>query len=37
MKAEREFVIEGIQEALNECQDMELLYLIKSLLSTNEE
>ena len=34
---EREFLIEGITEALDECQDLEILYIIRSLLiKTNE-
>ena len=31
-QTEREYVIEGITEALKDCQDMELLYLIRSML-----
>ena len=33
---EREWVIMGITEALEDCQDMELLYLIRSLLFEND-
>lgn len=30
---ERDFVIKTIKELLNKCEDIELLYLIQSLLS----
>lgn len=30
---EKEYLIKVIKELLNECKDIELLYLIKSLLS----
>lgn len=37
MKTEREYLIEGIMEALKTCQDMDLLYLIRGMLLNEEE
>ena len=36
-KTEKEYVIEGITEALSECQDLEILYIIRSLLLKSNE